>query len=170
MRLLDAFAQVHNAAPNCTLLLLGAGKLEKKLKKHAQYLGVSDHVLFLGHQENPYAIMKACDCKVLTSHYEGQGIVLLEALTLGLKCIATENPAIRSILQDGVGEIVPQDTAALAQAMIQAVKAGKTSVLSFDADRYATSALQQFYRAIDCDKPPLSVRLSTEIDSNHGDP
>lgn len=148
-RLLDAFAQVHHVTPNCALLLLGSGKLEQQLRKHAQSLGVTDHVLFLGHQENPYAIMKACDCKVLASHYEGQGIVLLEALTLGLKCIATDNPAIRSILQDGVGVITPQDTTALAQAMMEAVKTGKSSSPRFDPDGYATSALQQFYRAIE---------------------
>ena len=147
-RLLDAFARVCASEPNCALVLLGQGKLEMPLKKQAQRLGISEQVLFLGHQDNPYPSIKACDCKVLSSHYEGQGIVLLEALTLGLRCIATDNPAIRSILQDGVGTIVPRDTNALADAMLLAARAGKTSQPPFDAQSYAASALQQFYQCL----------------------
>ena len=147
-RLLEAFAKVRKSAPNCVLMILGNGKLEGALKKYAQRLGISDHVLFLGHQDNPYAIIKACDCKVLSSYYEGQGIVLLEALTLGLKCIATDNPAIRSVLKGGLGVIVPQDTNALADAMLLAAQAGKTTNPSFNAENYAKSALQQFYQTL----------------------
>lgn len=146
--LLDAFAKVYATEPNCALVLLGKGKLEASLKKQTKRLGISEKVLFLGHQDNPYPCIKACDCKVLTSRYEGQGIVLLEALTLGLRCIATDNPAIRSILQDGVGTIVPQDTDALADAMRHAAQTGKTRQPPFDAQSYAASALQQFYHSI----------------------
>jgi CDP-glycerol glycerophosphotransferase len=148
MLLLNAFAITHKSAPDCALIILGEGKLMRSLKRHARHLGINDHVLFLGHQDNPYAVMKACDCKVLSSNYEGQGIVLLEALTLGLKCIATDNPAIRNVLGGGVGTIVPQDAAALGVAMVLAAQAGKTTQPPFDADRYATSALQQFYHSL----------------------
>lgn len=148
MLLLDAFAKAHKSAPDCALIILGGGKLLRPLQRHAQRLGILEHVLFLGHQDNPYAVMKACDCKVLSSNYEGQGIVLLEALTLGLKCIATDNPAIRNVLGGGLGTIVPQDTDALSHAMVLAVQAGKTRQPPFDADRYAACALQQFYHSL----------------------
>ena len=148
MRLLDAFAKARESVPDCALIILGGGKLIRPLKRHARRLGISDHVLFLGHQDNPYAVMKACDCKVLSSNYEGQGIVLLEALALGLKCIATDNPAIRNVLGEAVGTIVPQDTAALGDAMVLAAQAGKTTQPPFDADRYAACALQQFYHSL----------------------
>jgi CDP-glycerol glycerophosphotransferase len=147
-RLLNAFAQVLKSVPDCALVILGSGKLEASLKKKARRLGISDRVLFLGHQDNPYAIIKACDCKVLSSHYEGQGIVLLEALTLGVKCIATDNPAIRNVLKGGVGTIVPKDTSALANAMVAAARTGKTTNPPFDAASYAVAAVQQFYRSL----------------------
>jgi CDP-glycerol glycerophosphotransferase len=145
IRILDAFAQVIKVNLNCVLMIIGDGKLAAMLKKHAQKLGIKDHVLFLGHRDNPYPIIKACDCMVLSSFYEGQGIVLLEALTLGLKCIATDNPAIRNVLKDGRGTIVPQDTDALADAMLTVAKTGKIKNPPFDAEGYAASALQQFY-------------------------
>lgn len=147
-RLLDAFAIAHKETPGCALLIIGGGKLDQSLKKQAKRLAIDEHVIFLGHQDNPYSIMRACDCKVLASAYEGQGIVLLEALALDLACIATDNPAIRSILKNDVGIIVPQSTTALAQAMSHAVNVGMTSTASLDDTAYATSALKQFYDSV----------------------
>lgn len=148
-RLLAAFAKVREKNPNCALLILGTGKIANTLSKEAQRLGVGDHVVFLGHCENPYPIIKACDCKVLASHYEGQGIVLLEALSLGVRCIATDNPAVRNVLKDGAGILVPQDTDALADAMLAASFEKDPAPVVFDTDAYSASALEQFYACLE---------------------
>src|SRR5690606_39974709 len=55
----------------------------------------------LGQVENPFALMKKCDCFVLSSHYEGQPMVLLEAMTLGMNIIATDIVANRTVLENG---------------------------------------------------------------------
>lgn len=48
--------------------------------------------------------MKKADCLLFPSKYEGQGLVLLEALTLGTYCIGSNIPVIAEILKPGLGE------------------------------------------------------------------
>jgi len=164
-RLLAAFAKVLEKNPQCALLILGDGKIAGKLRKEAQRLRISDHVLFLGHCENPYPIIKACDCKVLASHYEGQGIVLLEALALGARCIATDNPAVRTVLQGGLGTVVPQDTDALADAMLAASQETDPAPVTFDTEAYSARALDQFYACLESTAPAHAASASDGVDA-----
>ncbi|MFD1810567.1 glycosyltransferase [Gemmobacter lanyuensis] len=63
-------------------------------------------------------MLARADCFVLSSDYEGQPMVLLEALTLGLPIIATDIPGARSVLAGLEGPaLVPADAAGLAQGM-----------------------------------------------------
>lgn len=147
-RLLAAFAKVIRSNPRCVLFILGAGVLENELHEQARQLGINSQVIFLGHCENPYPIIGACDCAVLASEYEGQGIVLLEALALGVRCIATDCPAIQNVLKNNVGTIIPQDTDALAAAMLEASFQNDAAATVFDIRAYANSALKQFYACL----------------------
>src|SRR5699024_8421231 len=75
-------------------------------------LRVEESVHLLGQLENPFALMKQCDCFVLSSHYEGQGMVLLEAMTLGIKVMATDIEACRSVLDNGKYGLLVEDSIA----------------------------------------------------------
>ena len=48
-------------------------------------------VTLLGNQTNPFNYLKKMDGFVLTSRYEGQGLVIWEAKTLGLEIFITDN-------------------------------------------------------------------------------
>ena len=63
-------------------------------------LGLSSQVTVAGQVDNPYAIMAECDCFVLSSDYEGQPMVILEARTLGLPVVTT---AFSSVARLGAG-------------------------------------------------------------------
>ncbi len=64
--------------------LIGDGPDREKLEEQIKNLGLSDSVTLLGNQPNPFNYMDKMDGFVLTSRYEGQGIVILEAKALGL--------------------------------------------------------------------------------------
>ena len=49
-----------------------------------------DNITFLGAKKNPFPYLKKCDYLILNSRYEGQGMVALEAKSLGLKVIMPE--------------------------------------------------------------------------------
>lgn len=69
------------------LYIIGDGPLKESLINETEKLDLFDNVTFLGNKENPFPYLNLCDYLILNSKYEGQGMVLLEALSLGLKII-----------------------------------------------------------------------------------
>jgi glycosyltransferase involved in cell wall biosynthesis len=122
-RLLDAFATVHSKIPLARLLIVGhdPGGLRSSLESFAEQLGLSQAVRFLGYRDDREAILEAIDCFVLPSLWEGFGLVLLEAMTVGRAVVATRVGAIPEIVLDGyTGFLVePDDHSGLAESMVR---------------------------------------------------
>ena len=66
------------------LYIIGDGNEKKKLTKIVNEKNLNSYITFLGNQKNPFVYMNKMDAFVLMSRYEGQGMVILEAKTLGL--------------------------------------------------------------------------------------
>ena len=128
--LLDAFARLNQN--NRRLILFGSGPETEPLKSQAESLGIEDRVCFLGFVENPFKYMKAADVFVLSSEYEGFGLVLIEALACGCPVVSTDcesGPA--EILEAGTyGRLVPVgDEDALADAITATLNSPINSTL-----------------------------------------
>lgn len=97
--LIDKFSSIIKKNSNYHLYIIGSGSLEEKLKKQVKNMNLDKCVTFLGSKNNPYKYMKLMDGFVIDSRYEGQGIVILEAKTLGLKLFVPEklSPYIENI-------------------------------------------------------------------------
>ena len=132
--LVRAFALVHARRP-CRLLILGRGRQRDRLQALAAELGVADDLDLPGFSANPYPFMANAGVFVLSSRWEGFGIVLVEALACGTPAVSTDCPSgPREILENGrYGRLVPVgDEQALADAI--------TASLAESPDR---AALQQ---------------------------
>jgi len=88
--LLNVFAEVVKKISNARLLLIGDGPLKKYIELKAEKLGIKDKVIFIGIRSDVNNLMQAMDLFCLPSRFEGLGIVLVEALSAGLKCIASD--------------------------------------------------------------------------------
>ena len=108
----------------------------------------SDSVVFTGQVRNPTYLLKVCDCFVLSSDYEGQPMVILEALALGLPVISTYFDSIRDALPDGFGVVVESDPTELAAAMRSFVEQGQTPPRTFDVQAYNDEALAELSAAL----------------------
>ncbi|MBK3745808.1 glycosyltransferase [Paraburkholderia aspalathi] len=150
-RLIKAFAITLNSVPNALLFIAGHGPLRKHLTALSKKLGVSDRVIFTGLLDNPYPLIKASDCLVMSSDYEGQPMVLLEALTIGTPCIGTNVPGIRSVLRDGMGVLTEPTPEALAEAMIEFSNQAPKNT-SFSPDQYLADVMNEFYNKA-CGEP-----------------
>jgi len=146
-RLLEAFAQVRSRHPRARLVIVGEGPERAVLQQRIAELGLEDDVLLTGALANPYPVMRELDLFVLSSHYEGQGIVLLEALTLGRPVLSTDIPGPQSVLADGAGRLVPDSTGGLAAGMCDWL-AHPCPGAAWDAEAYSRRALAQFERAV----------------------
>jgi len=108
----------------CRLVILGEGERRGALEALAADLGVADRVDLPGFVDNPYPILRAADCFVLSSRWEGLPTVLIEALSFDTPIVATDcdsGPA--EILGDGTwGRLVPTaDPVRMAEAIAAAL-------------------------------------------------
>lgn len=102
--------------------IMGVGPLESQLKALVEGLGVSDCVRFAGFIENPFPRVKASDVFCLTSHTEGFGMVVVEALALGVPVISTRVTGVKEILANGGGIFTgesPEEIAAVLESVIR---------------------------------------------------
>ncbi|MBK1790520.1 glycosyltransferase [Persicirhabdus sediminis] len=73
------------------LWMVGDGADRDKLVALSEKLGVKNKVIFTGFLSNPYPLLKACKCLILTSYSEGLPTVLCEAIALKTPCISTKS-------------------------------------------------------------------------------
>ena len=72
------------------LKIVGTGPDEKKLKKLAGKLGIADRISWLGFKKDPYSEFQEITALLLTSRYEGFGMVLVEANQRGIPVISSD--------------------------------------------------------------------------------
>ncbi|MCY8370613.1 glycosyltransferase [Bacillus haynesii] len=146
-KLINSFAQLHKEFPNSKLYIVGDGPLKKQLTLQAETLGMENDIIFAGQLENPFALLDECDCFVLSSDYEGQGLVLMEAMIVGKPIIATDVTGVRSVLEGGLGLLVENTEEALTGAMKKYITEG-IEYRTFDYESYNNHALQLFYKNV----------------------
>ncbi len=95
--LIRAYAKSQRLKP---LVLVGTGPLLEQSKQLVHELGLDQQVIFAGFQKNPYPWILQADFMVLSSGFEGLGLVILESIALGTPVISTDCPS-------GPAEILP---------------------------------------------------------------
>lgn len=98
--LIEAFSSIADRYPNNRLLIYGIGKLEEELQTLIKKLSLNDRVVLMGLTERPQDVLREAGIFVLSSDYEGMPNVLMEALAVGVPCIATNCPC------GGVGQLI----------------------------------------------------------------
>ncbi|MEI7800693.1 MAG: glycosyltransferase family 4 protein [Opitutaceae bacterium] len=148
-QLIEAFALVNEKLLDWDLIILGDGPLRIELESKVKALELGARVLFVGWVGNPAQWYERTDIFVFSSHSEGFGMVLAEAMAYGLPCITYDcdaGPA--DIVRDGIdGVVVPLgDIPALANQMrCLALDSGRRAEFSQRArdviDRFGNEAV-----------------------------
>ncbi|MDT0619871.1 glycosyltransferase [Salinisphaera sp. P385] len=119
--LLHALAGLGAGPVPPTLVIVGDGPLRDELGARADSLGVADRVRFLGVRHDVPALMSACDLFVLSSAWEGFGLVVAEAMACERPVVATDCGGVREVV-GGAGFLAPpRDAQALTEAMKRAL-------------------------------------------------
>jgi len=119
--LLNAMSGLARRSFEFRLAIIGDGPLRSELKALAQSLGIAGQVDFLGVRHDIPALMSACDVFVLSSAWEGFGLVVAEAMACERIVVATDSGGVREVV-GGAGYLVePRDSEALSGAIGQAL-------------------------------------------------
>lgn len=88
----DLFAALAKVQGAWKLSILGDGEDRAKLLELAVDLGIASNISWLGWRENPWEEIGEASALVLTSDFEGLGMVLVEAMSFGIPCISSDCP------------------------------------------------------------------------------
>jgi glycosyltransferase involved in cell wall biosynthesis len=103
IRAFDIFSQ---RIPNAYLLIIGWGKLDRKLKEYAYRLECRHKILFLGKRNDVIKLLSAIDLFILSSKIEGLSGALLEAMAARKPVIVSDIPQNLEVVIDGKTGVV----------------------------------------------------------------
>jgi glycosyltransferase involved in cell wall biosynthesis len=117
--LIKAFSIVSRSHPSCNLVIAGDGPLREKIESIVDNLGLKNKVQFLGIRHDVSALMCAADVFVLSSDYEGFGLVVAEAMACERLVVATDCGGVSEVV-GGHGVLVsPRDSNQLSKGIIK---------------------------------------------------
>ncbi len=128
----------------CTFL--GEGELEPELRTLTAEHNLSDKVMFPGFCEDVFSVLLKADVFVLPSLHEGSPNALIEAMGVGMPCIASDVGGIRDLIENernGI-RVPPQDSVALADALLQILSEPE---FASELGRNARSTIQQKFNS-----------------------
>lgn len=146
--LIRAFSEARAMRP-CRLIILGEGSRREELEALARELSVAEDLALPGAVASATPFLRRASALVLSSRWEGFGIVIAEALATGTPVVATDcasGPA--EILENGrYGSLVPVgDVAAMASAICRTIDSPPDSrALARAAERFAPSKIADAY-------------------------
>ena len=91
---------------DCQLLMVGDGPIRSSLQP---YYGKEHNIIWFGYVSNEQQrinILRAADVFILPSLVEGLSISLLEAMSCGVACVATDAGADGEVLDNGAGVVL----------------------------------------------------------------
>jgi len=110
MSLLEAFGALAERRAGVHLLLVGAGPLENAVRSWIGEHGMDLRVHLAGRRDDIPELMRASDCLVLPSRWEGMPNVVLEAMAAGLPVVATRVEGTEELIRhEETGLLVPAD-------------------------------------------------------------
>lgn len=119
--LINAFAKVVLCSENCHLLIVGDGELRSVIENKIAQLGLQQKITLLGVRKDIPDLLSTSDVFVLSSAWEGFGLVVAEAMSCERIVIGTDSGGVANII-DRYGYVVsPRDPDSLAQGMQKAL-------------------------------------------------
>ena len=119
-----AMAEAVKKYPNAELIIVGDGPERKKLELKIKNLKLQNYIKLLGWQNNPDEFYSQADAFLLTSDYEGWGMVAVEAANYGLPIIMTNVGCAGELIEnEKSGLVVPvNNQIKLEEAMVRIIK------------------------------------------------
>lgn len=124
--LLKAIGRVAKSFPEAGFAIVGDGHDAPQYKQTVAEMGLSERVVFAGHQSNPYPYYRAFDIFVCPALVEGGPYTVLEAMQSGCAIVSTRVGQVPMWIEHGRSGLIvqPGDSAALATGMEQLLKDG----------------------------------------------
>lgn len=127
--LLEAVIQLYQKYKSIELILLGEGYMLDNLKKMVNNANAHNYIKLLGYKNNPYKYISKSNLLVCSSKTESFGLVVAEAITLGIPVVSTKCGGPEEILENGkYGVLVENNIFSLVNGIEKVMKEQKSFV------------------------------------------
>lgn len=133
---------------NFKIWLLGDGEDHVLYKQMIQEKHLEDIVILKGNQVNPYKYLAKSDCLIMSSQFEGYGIVIDEARVLGKPVISTDVADAKRILSEGYGIVCENSEEGIYDAMKDFLNRNYKEVQKFDYNEFNKNVDKSLKEAI----------------------
>lgn len=123
--LIKAFAKVVSCSES-HLLIVGDGELRPVIESYIGRLGLQGSITLLGVRKDIPQLLSAADIFVLSSAWEGFGLVVAEAMACGRIVVSTDSGGVANIIGQYGYVVPPRNTKLLAHAMRVALTLSET--------------------------------------------
>lgn len=133
--LVDAWKIVYPQEPAWKLEIWGEGEFENDLSNQIHHLGLDGIVSLKGTSHHIDIIYGYASFFVLSSSYEGQPLVMIEALQAGLPCVCTKVNGVRGTIKNGYNGYIVDDMTAeqLAEGILKMIRSERKPEMSQNA-------------------------------------
>lgn len=117
--LFDVLQILEQRGVPCHLLLVGDGPDRKRIEEEISKRGITQRITITGYirRSDVFSLLACADLFLFPSETETQGLVLLEAMAVGVPVVAADAMGAGEVLQDGRGGVaVPATPQAFADA------------------------------------------------------
>lgn len=137
--LVDAWKIVYAQEPDWKLEIWGNGELKNDLSIQIHRLGLDGIVCLKGPSHHIEEVYSYASFFVLSSLYEGQPLVMIEALQAGLPCVCTSVNGVRGTIKSDYNGFVVEDMTAesLADGILKIIRTDKRCAMSINAKETA---------------------------------
>lgn len=156
--LLNAFSSLLLTERKVKLAIIGDGDKREELKILAEELGIEDKVNFIGLSHQVPQWMSAADIFVLSSAWEGFGLVVAEAMAAERVIVATDCGGVGEVVSKYGFLVPPRDSQALSGAIKQALDMSEDEKQTLGAK--AREHVEQHYSLIAISKKWLNLYQS----------
>ena len=151
--LIDAFKKADIA--NSILLICGKGQEKDNLQKQIEENGLSEKVKLLGQRTDIYELLQCSDVFLFPSKQEGLPIALMEAMAVGLPCVAANIRGNNDLLGDNYPFLLnPNDRESWEKSMKdildvrnEMAELSHKNIGAFDIEK-ATEAMKEIYKSV----------------------
>lgn len=148
-RIIEVAEKLKEENIRCKIVFVGEGADTQNYKNRVKEKQLEKYIEFLGAKKNPYPYLAMSDALIMSSDYEGNPVVFIEAKILGKPIITTNISDSEEEIAGKYGLVTGKNTEELYIAIKQFIKEGYEIKEPFNPEKYNQQILEELEKVLE---------------------